>query len=129
MSVLERDLAGRDQRVAGDLAAAVDDHDLAARRDQLDLLADQRVRDRVAGRAEADAAEPIDLAQLALAHRRPQRRQRPHCLPLTLEPLRRHRAGSECGRPLTSAHQTTAAALASASVANSPSGTSRSAWA
>jgi hypothetical protein len=91
--VTDGDLAWCDQRMAGDLAAVVDDHDLAAEREQLDLRADQPLRHRVAGRAETDTAEPVDLAQLPLPQRRPQRRQRAQRLPLTLEPLSRDSAG------------------------------------
>jgi hypothetical protein len=77
--------------MAGDLAAVVDDHDLAALGGKLDLLADQRVRDGVAGRSEAHAGEAVDLAQLALAQRRPERGQRSQRLPLAGKALLRHR--------------------------------------
>ena len=51
----------------------------------LDLAADVAGRDRVAGRAEPDAGEPVDLAQHLLADPGPQRRQRPQQVPLDRE--------------------------------------------
>ena len=61
-----------DEVVVGDDLAQEDDQDPAVLGDELDLAADVDGGHRVAGRAEAHAAEPVDLAHDELADGGPQ---------------------------------------------------------
>jgi hypothetical protein len=84
-----RGLPGRHQRVVGDdLAGGCLHHQQpAAAGAQLDGVADQAGGDRVAGRAEPHARQPVDLAGGHRAQAQPQRRQRPQQLTLGGQPL------------------------------------------
>ena len=64
-----------DEVVTGDDLAQEDGGHRAVRHHQLDLAADVGRRHRVAGRAEPDTAEPVDLAEDDLADPGPERRQ------------------------------------------------------
>ena len=71
-----------DEVVLGHDLAQEDDQDPAVLGDELDLAADVDGGHRVAGRAEAHTAEPVDLAHDQLADAGPQLGQRPHQLEL-----------------------------------------------
>jgi hypothetical protein len=64
--------------MAADLYVAAIDHHLTRSGDDLDPLADQLGRNRVARRAEAHGRETIDLASFAASKRWSQARQRSH---------------------------------------------------
>ena len=62
MVVDDRRLAGGDQGVVGDDLVAVEDLDPPVMTRSPPRLADQADRDRVAGRADPHAGQPVDLA-------------------------------------------------------------------
>ena len=72
MLVENRRLTRGDEVVCGDDLAQEDDQDPPVLGHQLDLAADVDGGHRVAGRAEAHAAEPVDLAHDELADGRSQ---------------------------------------------------------
>ncbi len=74
--VFHRRLARRHDIVEGHLDAEVHDPHHAVTNDDLDGLADQGQRHRVARRGEAHARQPVHLAQHRWGHAGPKRRQR-----------------------------------------------------
>ena len=93
MRVRDRRPAGRQQRVHSDRDTPAHDHDVAISGGDLNDLADEAVRDRVARGGEPNPREPIDLALLTAGDRGSRRRQRPKQRPLDLQALRWTRSG------------------------------------
>ncbi len=118
--VADRGLTRRDQQVLGHhLTGAVSHGQQPPVLDvEADRLADQPGRDRVAGRAEPHAGQPVDLAGHRLADAGPQRRQRPSSSRSTTSRSAGTAQISLWIAALTSTHHARAAAFAAARSAN-----------
>ena len=75
VGVFDRGLPGSDDGVAGHDLTEVENLEVAAFDQEPKRGADEVDRDRVAGRAEADTAQPVDLSLHELSHLRAKRRE------------------------------------------------------
>ena len=127
VGVVEAEPAGSHEAVPGDLAAAVGDDEGRTLDVQLDPFADDRTGHAVSRRAEADRAQLVDGPGLDRADGRSQVEGSE---PSSVRSMARRSSGTAMvslwTRPLTSAHQATAAVFAAPRSAKGPSPTSRS---